>query len=42
MVLISKALNDDMHAALKEGARLDTLEAPQRAADERKQEAADN
>jgi hypothetical protein len=42
VVLISKPLNDSMRAALTEGARLDALEAPQRAVDQRKQEAADN
>lgn len=31
-----------MLAAVKEGARLDALEAPQRAVDQRKQEAADD
>lgn len=42
IVLISKPLNDSMLAAVKEGARLDALEAPQRAVDQRKQEAADD
>jgi hypothetical protein len=42
VILLSKALDENVRAALKEGARLDALEAPQRAVDLRKQEAADN
>jgi len=41
VVLVSKTLNDSARAALKEAARLDTQEAPQRALDLLKQEEAD-
>lgn len=41
LVLISKALNPDARAAIKEALRLDTQEAPQRQRDQRTKEVAD-